>query len=82
MRNMNSGNLSDLIGMGLRKIFISRNEKHLEDMRAANTEQEKMELYDKYLAQKFIDEAPKSTLKLKMSDILGQHGGSWVDDAE
>lgn len=33
-------------------------------------EKKKLELYDKFVAQKYIDARPKSTLKLKEADFF------------
>ena len=39
-------------------------------MKVAKTEDEKLKLWDAYIAQKMIDDQPPNTLKVKMSDYL------------
>lgn len=63
----------------IQKIFKQKNEELLEKMRQAKDEDEKLKYYDRHLAQKYIDEAPKSTLKLKLSDAFKSVCKNWKD---
>ena len=50
-------------------------------MGKAENENEKAELYDQYIAQKYLDELPKkNTLKLKISSALACVVRDWQDN--
>ena len=50
-------------------------------MQKADNENDKAQLYDQYISQKYIDELPtKNTLKLKISSALRCVVRDWHDD--
>ena len=45
-------------------------------------EKKKLELYDKFVAQKYIDARPKSTLKLKEADFFKVICKEWAQEED
>ena len=59
-----------------------KNEEILESMKDAKTEDEKLHIWDAYVAQKMIDEAPMNTLKVRLSDYFKTVCKNWHENRE
>ena len=51
-------------------------------MKDAKTEDEKLHIWDAYVAQKMIDEAPINTLKVRLSDYFKTVCKNWHENRE
>lgn len=64
----------------MKKCFHAKNEEYLDNMRHESDENKKLELYDKHIAQQYIDNQPKeSTLKMNIADFFRGICKDWDD---
>lgn len=77
---MNSDNIQSLLGNKIIKIMKKKNEQILEQMKFAENEQDKMKIWDKHMAQKILDDRPKNTLQIKLSEYLKGVCKDWQDN--